>query len=206
MQFFSEAEYSQKIEPVLRKIFTEDHAFGDVFAEAMPEKRIICSNKFNTDFSFPLSDAVIQAAERLGDRGFYWTAMLQQEPRHCYLSFDEFNLPAEQLNQKDKNILDSFDVWDYVIYSPSGQWGFMISRDDGKHGLIAGNKEFMRSIELSIPNLNFEQQIYNFLDYWSYYASNSYHTTWIFPLLTQVCGQEKARQLLEKYKISFDNI
>ena len=82
----------------------------------------------------------------------------------------------------------------------------MISRDDGKHGLIAGNKEFMRSIELSIPNLNFEQQIHNFLDYWSYYASNSYHTACIFSLLIQVCGEEKAKQLLEQYKISFYNI
>ena len=102
MQFFSEAEYLKKIEPVLRKVFTEDRAFGDVFAEEMPEKRIICCHKFYTNFSLPLSDAVIQAAEILGDRGCYWTVMLQQEPRHCYLSFDEFELPAEQLNQKER--------------------------------------------------------------------------------------------------------
>lgn len=203
MKFFSETEYSQKIEPILRKIFTEDDPYEGIFAETMPEKRIICGNEFYTDFSPPLSDAVIQAAERIGDRGFYWTAMLQQEPRHCYLLFDEFKLPVEQVNQKDKDILDSFDVWNHVIYSPSGQWGFMISRDDGKHGLIAGKKEFIQSIELSIPNFSFEQQIHNFLDYWSYYASNSYHTTWIFSLLTQVCGKEKAKKLLEEYKMQF---
>ena len=202
MQFFSETEYLQKIEPVLRNIFIEDEAFGGVFVEAMTEKRIVCSKKLYTDFSFPFSDAIIQAAKRLGDKGFYWTVMLQQEPRHCYLTFDEFELLEEE-NLKREDILDSFDDWSYIIYSPSGQWGFMISRDDGKHGLIAGNKEFMRSIELSIPDFSFEQQIHNFLDYWSYYASNSYHTTWIFPLLTQVCGQEKARQLLEKYKMRF---
>ena len=203
MQFFSETEYSRKIEPLLRKVFTEDNAYGGVFAEAMTEKRIICSNKLDTDFSPPLSDAIIQAAERLGDKGFYWTVMLQQEPRHCYLSFDEFNLPIEQLDRENEEILYSFDIWDYVIYSPSGQWGFMISRDDGKHGLIAGNHEFMRSIELSIPDFNFEQQIHNFLYYWSYYASNSYHATWILPLLTQVCGEEKAEKLLEQYKMQF---
>lgn len=203
MQFFSESEYLQKIKPVLRKVFTEDEPYEGVFAEAMPEKRIICGNEFYTDFSPPLSDAVIQAAERLGDRGFYWTVMLQQEPRHCYLTFDEFKLPVEQIDREDRDILDSFNVWSYIIYSPSGQWGFMISRDDGKHGLIAGDREFIQSIELSIPNFNFEQQIHNFLNYWSYYASNSYHTARHFSLLTQVCGEEKARKLLEEYKMQF---
>ncbi|MEM8721525.1 MAG: hypothetical protein AAGE84_19895 [Cyanobacteria bacterium P01_G01_bin.39] len=51
----------------------------------MPLKRIIYDKKLSTDFSSSLSDAVIQAAKKLGDQGFYWTVMLQQKPRHCYL-------------------------------------------------------------------------------------------------------------------------
>ena len=49
MNFFSETEYSQKIEPVLRKIFTEEDPYGGIFAETMLEKRIICGNEFYTE-------------------------------------------------------------------------------------------------------------------------------------------------------------
>ena len=128
--------------------------------------------------------------------------MLQEEPRHCYLKFEEFNSLLEEASQQRKNFLDYFDVWDHVIYSPSSQWGVMISRDDGKHGLIAGNKEFVQSIESFIPDFSFEKQVHNFLHYWSFYTHDderNYYTYWILPLLVQVYGEEKAEHLLEQY-------
>ena len=181
MQFFSETEYKEKLEPKLRQIFTDNNAFDGVFAKEVLKRKIICDDEMDTDFVPPLSDAIIEAATKLGDKGFYLTAMFLEEPRHCYLSFSEFNLLLEDSNQENWDIFEDLTIWDYVVYSPSSQWGVMISRDDGKHGLIGGSKEFIEEIELSLPTLNFEQQIHNFLNYWSYYTDNNrYHTTWIF--------------------------
>ncbi len=165
MQFFS--EYKEKIEPKLRQIFTENNAFDGVFAKEVLERKILCDDEVDTDFFPLLSDAIMEAATKLGDKGFYLTAMLLEEPRHCYLSFSEFNLLFEDSNQENWDIFENLTIWDYVVYASSSQWGVMISRNDGKHGLIGGSKDFIATIERSLSTLNFEQQIHNFLNYWT---------------------------------------
>ena len=51
----------------------------------------------------------------------------------------------------------------------------------------------------ALPDLDFELQIHNFIQHWQYYNSSGYHTRWILALLTQVCGEQKAWDLLKQH-------
>ena len=198
MRFLNEAEYEQEAKPMLRQVFIDDDPYGAIFVPHVEDKKIIYGRY--AEFFSPLSDAIVKAAVNLGDEGFYYTAiwLSETEPvRHCYISFAEFNLPYEQRNEEDWEKIEPFHWLEHAVYSPSGQWGIIFAHEH--HALIAGTKEMMEAIRGAISDLDFEEQIHDFIKHWQYYNSNGFHTGWISALLTQLCGKQKAQDLLNRY-------
>ncbi|MEM7758681.1 MAG: hypothetical protein AAF298_11220 [Cyanobacteria bacterium P01_A01_bin.40] len=200
MRFLSEAEYRQEAKPMLRKVFVDDDPYGAIFVPEVPEKRIIYG-RYAEPFP-PLMDGIIKGAMELGDKGFYHTAiwLSKTEPvRHCYISFAEYNLPWKEQNEKEWAAIEMFHCLENAVYSPSGKWGCIFAHEH--HSLIAGTKEMMNAIQETIPDLDFEKQIHDFITHWQYYNYNGFHTSWILALLTQLCGGEQAQTLLDKYNM-----
>ena len=198
MRFLSEVEYEREAKPILRRVFIDDDPYGAIFVPQAEAKKIIYGRY--AEFFPPLSDAVVSAAANLGDEGFYHTAiwLSETEPvRHCDISFAEFNQPYEQRNDEDWDKIESFDLLENVVYSPSGQWGAIFAHEH--HALIAGTEDMMETIKNIVPDLDFEEQIHDFIKHWQYYNSNGFHTEWILALLTQLCGKQKAQSLLDLY-------
>jgi hypothetical protein len=197
MRIVSHEEYLTKVEPILRKVFVGDDPFEPSFAPNIQGRRIIYRYKYSIDP--PFTDALIEAASKLGDEGCYISTLWRpsHEPWHWYIPFSEFN-SAYVEHRKE---FDEFDIWliysgENILYSPQGKWGIMFSHES--HALLGGPQEFIEEIQKTVPDLDL--QVCEFLKFWKYCKDNysSAETAWLPEVLAQVYGQENAEKMLRE--------
>lgn len=209
MHFLTEKQYKKEAERYLRQIFVNDDALKQPFSDNITERRIIYYSKYGIEP--PLTDALILAANSVGDRGFYWSVLWRDrsinqkidEINHCYISFSEFvSVYVEQKHELFQNI-QHFFILENVIYSPQGKWGMMFHHEG--FCLLGGTCEFVKNFENFIPNL--EQQVYDFINYFCSLKLRYPDTVtidWLPILLIHVYGQEKAKKMLETKRKVFE--
>jgi hypothetical protein len=186
MKSLSEEEYLIEAAPFLRQIFGDDDPFGQPFTDAIEVRRILYAITYR--LPLPLLKVLANAASEVGDEGFYFSvlerpAMDQQDrPYHWYIPFAEL----EQYYS-----LDYPFVLENVLYSPSGQWGIMVSHEE--HALLGGSTQFMSRLQDKLPPDSLEE----FLSFWKY-ARDHYQANiaWLPKQLIHVYGYETAQRLL----------
>ena len=84
-----------------------------------------------------------------------------------------------------------------VLYSPSGQWGIMLSHEE--HALLGGSTQFMSRLHDKLPPDSLEE----FLSFWKY-ARDHYQANieWLPKQLIHVYGYETAQRLLSDSTLS----
>jgi hypothetical protein len=189
MKSLSEEEFAIEAALSLQQVFVDDDPFGQPFTAAVPVRKILFPIHYQLSPS--LLQPLASAATQIGDHGFYFSvlerpAMDQQDrPYHWYIPFTAL----EQYYS-----LDYPFVLENALYSPSGQWGIMLSHE--QHALFGGSTQFMSSLsgELGKDNLD------AFLSFWQH-AQENYQTNvdWLPNQLIHVYGYEAANQLLRGY-------
>jgi hypothetical protein len=193
MRILSEEEFQAEAASPLHEIFACEDPFGQPFAVGVRERRLLYPIGLTlTNLVFPLLEAIIAAAQEVGDRGFYLSVIErpapqnQDVPYHWYFHFSE-------LNEYDS--LNYAFVLEHVLYSPDGRWGIMLSHE--QHALLGGSSAFVDSMCKIIPGFDDLKQVLTFLSDWKYYATGrGADVSWIPGLLTQVYGAQTAQQLL----------
>lgn len=136
MHILTEAQYQAEAEPVFRQIFaTYDPSADDsIFTLNIASRRILhpC---YGSVEPLSLMDAIIAAAANLGDTGCYILvdSLLQNRPRHGYISLSEFSADKSSPETQLGLLLAS----DYFIYSECGKWGLALS--GANYGLLGGS-------------------------------------------------------------------
>jgi hypothetical protein len=212
MRILTEPEYQLEAESFLRIVFTNDDPFAEPFHQKIKARRLIFD--YHYELESPLADAIIESAISLGDGECYMSDLWRgpgtningekiYSPEHWQMSFKEFemvHLCKDGFTEfKDFDLGDVFSS-EHVIYSTKGEWGVMMSHE--RFGLLGGSSEFIAKIEELFPELN--NQVYGFLDYFRYFKNNYAQATleWIPPLMSHVCGAERATSLLQEFDLS----
>ena len=137
MYILTEAEFQQKAEPILRRVFDNDDAFGQPFSPMITKRKIIypCDGSFYE--SIPL-EVLVSAALAVGDQGCYISSLYRSEelPNHCFVSLAEMLKGYAGCENPEENIdhsigirlgIDIYDL-DSIVYSSQGLWGIMMSQ------------------------------------------------------------------------------
>jgi len=193
----SEEQYRLEAEPILRQIFIHDDPFGDPFSTNITERVILY--RCETYLETPLLDALIAGASILGDTGCYLTQTWRNnnEVGHCYIPLSELRSGFDSFDEHIEVLLGTQLGSEYVLYSPQGKWGFMLSHEH--HGMLGGTSEFMACVRQLVPDL--DKQVYDFLDtlgYYKFMMPNHVTLNWLPGLLSHVYGEETAKKMLEE--------
>lgn len=202
MQTLTEAEYLSEAEPRLRQIFVHDNPITHPFSPSVSERLIIAPYKYVIEP--PLTDAVINAASRIGDKGCYlsllWRDKAGTEPAHWYIPLSEFrDAYVEDENHQALIACENsfFSLRESAIYSSQGKWGIIVTHE--WFGLLGGTPEFISVIRSSIPEI--EQQVLKFLEHIKH-CKESYGAIatleWVRPLLIHIYGEELTKLLMLK--------
>ncbi|MEL4896597.1 hypothetical protein [Crocosphaera sp. Alani8] len=202
MDILTEAEYEAKAEPILRKVVVNDDPFRNPFSPNITERLILF--RCEPYLEFNLIEGLITAASYLGDTHCYlrnFSLLIDPEtkiiePQNYYMSLSEF---YEEQVGAGLNI--DFSFWiDYIIYSPQGTWGLMISHES--HGMLGGSPQFINKIREFVPNL--DNQIQLFLQKFQSIKRHipGARLEWLPGLLTHVYGQKKGKKLLQEAELS----
>lgn len=194
-QVFSltETEFQAKAEPALSRIFiSNDPFYPQPFAADVPARRIL--NGLHYAVEPPLLDAVITAAQSIGDRGFYFTSLWRGSPDllyDWYIPFTEISAYKGPNSPIEQTILSK-----QVIFSPQGKWGIMTTHE--RHALLGSSQMFMDELCKLVPDL--DNQVNAFLEDWQYHKAQNYGaiTDWIPGQLTQTYGSETAEKMLRE--------
>ncbi len=123
----------------MRKVFVGDDPFEPSFAPNIQGRRIIYGYEYKYCIEHPFTDALIEAASKLGNEGCYISTLWRpsHEPWHWYIPFSEFN-SAYVENEKEFDEFDMRHVFalENVLYSSQGRWGMMFSHKS--HALLGG--------------------------------------------------------------------
>ena len=202
MQIITHSEFTNKLEPILRRVFVNDNPFIRPLNDRVQARAIVYPCSAGYWIEPPLTDALITAASNLGDRGCYISLLWrpQNEPWHWYIPFEEFIEVYVEESQKyvEYQFSQQASLCETVIYSPQGKWGIILSHEF--HGVIGGSAEFLEDIRSVVPF--FDEQVYAFLERLRYfkqtYRSELVTLDWLPGLLTNVYGKEVAEQILRK--------
>lgn len=86
--------------------------------------------------------------------------------------------------------LGEVGVLENALYSPSGQWGLLISHE--QHAVVGGARMFWDTLVAEFPEI--DSSLERFLQTWAGHARRRHvDTSWLSGLLTHVYGPERAR-------------
>lgn len=198
MDILTKAQYEAEAEPILRKVFVNDDPFDNTFSPNITERLILY--RCEPYLEFNLIEGLITGASYLGDTHCYLRNLSSSidpetkiiEPQNYYMLLSE--LYEEQVGA-GLNI--DFSFWiDYVIYSPQGTWGLMISHES--HGMLGGSPKFINKIREFEPTL--DNQIELFLQKFQSIKRHipGARLEWLPGLLTHVYGQVIAEKMLKE--------
>jgi hypothetical protein len=199
MYSLSEAEFEIKAAPALRKVFVHEDPYDRPFASSVEARALLYPVSLTLGSTeVPLLEAIVLAATKLGDLGFYLsiierpTPQAQNELYHWHFSFTDMDAYLS---------LDYPSILEHTLYSPSGRWGLMISHED--HALLGGTWTFFKTMKKIIPGFDDIRQVHGFLAYWEYWWKRcEADISWIPGLLTHVYDAKTARQLLTEADLS----
>jgi hypothetical protein len=198
----SEERFLAEAAPALHRIFVHEDPFDQPFASTAEERRLL----YPVDCVLgrrqtQLLDIIISSAKAVGDSGCYLSITWrpapqdQDEPYHWYFHVSEIDEYRGLKKRREHESLYYAYILEHVLYSPSGQWGIMISLES--HALLGCSSVFLSSMHRAIPGFDDLKQILPFLSDWKYYATKrGADVSWIPGLLTQTYGAQTAQQLL----------
>ena len=138
--------------------------------------------------------AVVAAARTMGD------------DRLCISVTEEFDglsgLKAEHYivnywEETEYQALGTVGVLENALYSPSGQWGLIISHE--QHAVAGGSRSFWDALALSFPDV--DSSLEQFLQTWAEHRRRrKADTSWVGTLLTHIYGPERARAEISKLR------
>jgi hypothetical protein len=213
MRVLSELQYHLEMESALRKTFIHDDPFDKPLAENVSSRRLLFD--YHYQITPPLSDAVIEAALRIGDTGLYISSLWRPpgtpspEPWHWHLSFDEFSkayVGYDELGEFVEYNLSNIFLAEHVLYSPQGKWGIMISHE--RFGFLGGEDEFVKEVVKIFPQI--DTQVFDYLRYLlckiesykedGWVTSDSLPKTysWLPNVVSNVYGEKVANKMLQE--------
>ena len=206
MRLLTKQELQQKAEPMFKRVFLNYEVSIEKFSFCSEIKSSTIIYPLYGDFELPTLEAIVTAAQNLGDTGCYlrnfYVSTQEREYSHVELSelkllYSDECIP-EELPEKVLKFLEGFEHSFSIgcIYSETGKWGIW-KWDDG-FGILGGPKEFLAEIRQKIPDI--DRQVYGLL--WEFKNSgslspNSMALGWLPGLLTHVYGSEVAERILE---------
>lgn len=200
MYALSEERFKKEALPYLNRLFAHLDAYNKPFASQVEERRLLYPVGFVLKRTNPqFLSGLVSTARKLGDEGFYLSYITkpqrfapweikQDEPYNWYYPFAD---------------IDSFSVHmrEQILYSPSGQWGLMISFED--HGLLGGSSAFFDIMKTILPGFDNMNQVREFLADWKYYKEeHGVDIRWVPDLLFHIYGAKVAQRLLEESGLS----
>jgi hypothetical protein len=195
----SEKKFQVEALPALKQIFAHEDPWNKPFATNVEIRRLLYPVSTTLRRSNPeLLDALFSSAKKLGDKGFFLSlitrppAMEQDRPYHWYYPFTDMSG-----YESSKYAF----AMEQVLYSPTGQWGMMISFED--HALLGSSIQFFDTLQTILPDFDNIKQVQKFLANWKYYKEEfgpKFNTdiTWISVLLTHIYGAAIAQGLIEE--------
>ena len=139
--------------------------------------------------------AVVRAAQAVGD------------DRLCISVTEEFDglagtraehYLASYWEAAEYQELGEVGVLENAIYSPSGQWGLIVSHE--QHAVAGGSRLFLDALASHFPD--FDSSLEQFLQTWAEYRQRrKADTSWLEALLTHVYGRERARVEMSRYPL-----
>jgi hypothetical protein len=206
----SETQFEKYAAPALHRVFVQEDPYGQPFAPGVQERRLLYPvPTIQEGEALVLKRAILASAKLLGDHGVFISVPgrpPEKEQRvlyHWYLDFGEmegFLLYDEQHVREHKD-LHAIVSLEYIVYSPTGQWGLMLSYED--HALLGGSTRFFEILQGIIPGFDDLGQIQEFLSDWKYYATErGVDVSWIPVLLTHVYGAGTGQRFLEEAKFN----
>ncbi len=200
MRVLSKSEFQSEAEPILRNIFACDDETKQSFPQSCFLHKIIFY--YHCDIDPPLIDAIVTAAEQLGDTGCYlygiWEFVPLQPsiqeipPRYWYIPLSEFqDAYITKDPQFDKFNLCSVFITPNFLFSSQGKWGVMLG--EGGFGLLSGLPEFVEEVQKIFPEI--DQQVYGFLNHIKIDYTRV-NIDWLPVLLERMYGQDTAQAML----------
>lgn len=132
------SEWEERAAPARDRVFRIVDAYDEPFTDAAPVRALLFPTSYQLE---PAQLAVLKrAAQSVGDDSVFLESLEAITPDEPYW---EFPVVGD----------GPYDVIEFVlvnaIFSPSGQWGLVISEED--HAVIGGVPEFMRTIADDFP-------------------------------------------------------
>lgn len=184
-------EWSLEMEPAFRRVFAATDPFGQPFETAVQSRALVYPVSYLLDATE--FEALIDAARFVGDDMLGVSITETNEPldaptaRHWVLKYWE---GSEYRHLGDVGVLQN------AIYSPTGQWGMLLSHE--QHGVIGGSRDFMRRFAARFPA--FEESVNGFLEYWNEnHRRHNADISWLEPLLAHLYGIQSARELMSSH-------
>jgi hypothetical protein len=157
------------------RIFLSTSPFDHMYQYHIAEKMIV----FPIDGTHLTEDkyhALVQAAAFINDTAFYVSEIEMPE------GFDRPYDPERATHWKSSAACpyaayrNTTIVLENALYSPSGQWGVILSAED--HAVVGGSREFMAAFKHSYPQWPLDLEA--FASYWSEYGkSRNMDVTWL---------------------------
>ncbi|NJL55358.1 hypothetical protein HC928_09360 [bacterium] len=221
MHALTSEEFQQIAEPVLRQVFVgnnDQEPFLPHIEERLllycPRGGVVRDNKY---WERQRMEALCQAAQLIGDTGFYlailWeqpTAQFSTENHYAYIPLSELvdalaALPGSRTSVEVQLNMPCRSVFGSCLCPTSGRWGMLIYLDD--YGFLGGTSEFMKAVRHAFPEI--DEEVLEFLHFLNLeylddvksglirkLDNENIDPPWLKQLLTHVYGSSKAEQLL----------
>lgn len=219
MRVLTREQYQKEAEPMLRKVFvTDEMPEYEEDEDEILEYRVFAPNVAGRVLlypsygyvGYPLIEAVVAAAAKLGDSACYLSELYRFYPeraKHLYIPLSEFlSVYIEPGSQNIEERFKSMLSPDHFVFSCQGKWAIRLT-SHGYEGyeLLGGDREFIEEVRTVYPEV--DSLVYDFLAYWQrekeYMLSvgkTTYITdeSWFSKVLTHVYGKEAAAKMLQE--------
>jgi hypothetical protein len=188
------SDFDRVVLPLIKAIFAEEKPISSgPFSESICERKILFDWRFKYSIEEPLISSLLEAAELVGDSGFYLRSHLPQndETVAWYVPFSEIALYTERQGSP----LRAATTFEQTLISPSAQWGILTSHET--HMLLGSTEKFMNEFRKLVPDV--DNQVFQFLEHWEDVkdSGGSSVESWMPGLMTQIYGSEVATEMLK---------
>lgn len=207
MRRFSPEGYEREAGAARRAVFVDDDAFGCPFAAEVEARAILYLTSY--DLSAPQLAVLAEVAGRVGDVGYYYSAIeriVSVEDVGGGVTRRELARGASANPQPDEvedawvrfDDTDRPPAWgENLIHSAHGTWGLMFSHE--WHTLVGGSRRLVDELLDAWPIESYEsparEQVHDFIEDAREWPDAQ---TWLPKHIAHVYGEDEARRLLER--------
>jgi hypothetical protein len=184
----SEDEFKTKAEKAYITVFAKGDPYDKPFNPGINPRLLLYSYRWR--LHEPWVDPVVKTLRENGEQGFFVTALERPKPEtpgqyyHWYVPINEATTYGQVVFSQQN-----------AVYSTSGLWGIICSDED--HALVGGLKLLIDNIKTSVPDI--DERVIGFLQDWKKKnRQNNIDISWIFPLLSHVYGNNKAKKYIRR--------